>query len=203
MTRLVVLFLLALPLLALGCAATNPPQPRHAPFVLAEYERYAKDRLGTASVTGQAFAVTRFGAIKYAAGKTIELAPVTGYSREWYQVGVVGEKPLVASAHPEERDYIRTTVADAQGHFAFEQIPPGDYYVYTEVRYDYPCGASSCSALVKPHAEVTVGPNQTVNVIASRQDAPDGFYRPDWDSQYWWGGWGYRGGVGTGVGVRF
>ena len=203
MNRSAVYVLMLFTLLAMGCAAATPPQPRQAPFILGEYERYAKDRLGTAAITGQAFAVTKFGAVKYAAGKTIELAPVTTYSREWYQVGVVEEKPLTVSAHPEEQNYIRTTVSDAEGHFAFQQIPPGDYYVYTEVRYDYPCSSSTCSALVKPHAQVSVGPNQSVNVIVTRQDAPDGFYRPDYDDHYWWGGWGSHGGVGTGVGVRF
>ena len=127
---------LALLTLALAACAA-PQQERVAKYDPAEYARYAGT--GSARIAGQAFAKTVGGDVKYAAGNTVRLYPVTSMTTEWYETAIKGGKPMKAG---DERmmQHSRSTVADGSGNFEFTGLPAGDYYVVTGVEWGVPTG---------------------------------------------------------------
>ena len=127
-----------------GCLRVQPVEviPRHAPFVPSEYEPY--DRPGTGSITGQAFLKTRGGEVRFCAGEPVSLNPVTTYSREWWNVVVLGRRELAPPDSRAER-YHRTTIADAEGRFQFRNLPAGEYLAACYVEWEVP-GARSLEA---------------------------------------------------------
>jgi hypothetical protein len=118
-----------------GCAV--PQQERIAKYDAAEYARYAGS--GSARITGQAFAKTVGGDVKYAAGNTVWLYPVTSMTTEWYQTSIKGGKPMKAGDQ-RMMQHSRSTVADGNGNFEFSGLPAGDYYVVTQVTWGVPTG---------------------------------------------------------------
>lgn len=111
-----------------GCAAPvryalEPLQ--RPPFPEAEYATLPKSGKGT--VSGQAFMKTVGGDVKLGAGSTINLNPVTSYSK-WasenraYAGGVTPYDPRLLQ-------YMRQTIADGSGRFSFKDVPDGEYFV--------------------------------------------------------------------------
>ena len=129
-------------LILLACAAMTSCasfQPIERPaFDPAEYAQL-EGRTGTGIVTGQVFLRTRIGEVRYGAGSEVMLNPVTSYSRFWYETGYQGSRNL---APPDIRQdkYIITTQADGNGNFRFENVPPGDYYLTSDVIWQVPIG---------------------------------------------------------------
>lgn len=115
-----------------GCAGSVQPQARHTAFDASEYAGYGGS--GNATITGQAFAKTKGGDVKYAAGNTIVLNPVTTYSTEWWDRWVVRGEAL-EDGDPRAKPYARTTNADGEGRFKFANVPPGSYYVMTSIHW--------------------------------------------------------------------
>jgi hypothetical protein len=146
-----------------GCAV--PQQERFAKYDPAEYARYAGS--GSGRITGQAFAKTVGGDVKYAAGNTVWLYPVTSMSTEWYQTAIKGGKPMKAGDQ-RMMQHSRSTVADGSGNFEFSGLPAGNYYVVTQVTWGVPTGMqffpveTTGSAL---HAKVHVSDGESKRVI--------------------------------------
>ena len=146
-----------------GCAA--PPQVARVPFSEAEYA--ALPKAGTGTVTGQAFLTTRGGEVRVAAGREISLNPVTSYSRQWYQVQYQGGRQLSAF-DPRIINHIITKVANAQGNFTFKNVPPGDYFITTEVTWSVVVSGlvtTTGGVIAKP---ITVRDGQETEVILTR-----------------------------------
>ncbi|WP_240043576.1 hypothetical protein [Pseudomonas rhizoryzae] len=124
----------ALALAALGGCVAVQPQARSL-FPAAEYSYLPKT--GTGSVRGQVFMRTVGGDVKYGAGSNVELTPVTSYTEEWYNASFVRKVPIAA---PDSRllSYIRNKRADGTGSFKFTDLPPGEYFVVSEVRWQAP-----------------------------------------------------------------
>ncbi|MFL5494346.1 MAG: hypothetical protein ACJ8DC_08195 [Gemmatimonadales bacterium] len=110
-----------------GCAANSAPAvPRQLAFDSTEYAPYA--RPGTGGITGQILFRTETDEVKPGGGKQVMLVPVTSYSTEWWQQEVVGGqrlKPAESRAAPFER----AASTDRQGHFHFDSLPAGEYYL--------------------------------------------------------------------------
>lgn len=160
---------LGLVLLGLSGCLTQTPYQRQAPFIEAEYKPYAV--AGTGSISGQAFLKTRAGDVKYGAGNEVWLNPVTTYSTEWFENAVI---PYRAITPPDRRtsDYARRTIADAEGRFKFERLPPGEYYAVCSIIWQYPGGyqGSLVSTGSIAYAKVRVGDGEQVaNVIVTRR----------------------------------
>lgn len=132
-TLLVVLSCIAL------TACTPPPQTiiQRIPFPTEEYSRLATS--GTATIKGQAFLKTRGGDVKTAAGNEVLLNPVTSYSQQWYEVNYLRQE-LISQADPQIWKHIKKKIADAEGRFTFEAVPPGDYFIATTVVWEAPTG---------------------------------------------------------------
>jgi hypothetical protein len=96
---------------------------------------------GKGTITGQAFKKTVGGDVKYAAGNTVTLYPVTPYFREvlalWPQRNPPSVEVVVDSS---VFNFKKTTVADGEGRFSFTDLAPGEYYVETMITWGIPTG---------------------------------------------------------------
>lgn len=153
-------FALLIAVLVAGCATT--PQPRRATYSPEEYQRFRSD--GSGVIEGQAFLVTIGGDVKVGAGREVWLNPVTTYSTEWYERGVIAYETLEPA--PAEVPPPRTTVADGEGRFRFERLPAGDYYL--ACRIDWAVSQYSMAGGVA-HAKVTVVDGQTTKAVVTRR----------------------------------
>ncbi len=128
-------------LLIVSCAgmetSTAKPAIQRIPFPEDEYAKLPVS--GTGTVSGSAFLKVG-GDVKVAAGEKVILNPVTSYSRQWYTVSYLGNSHL---GPPDKRidKYIRIKKADAQGRFAFKNVPPGEYYIISVVNWETPAGS--------------------------------------------------------------
>lgn len=102
---------------------------------------------GKTTVEGQAFLRTMVGEIRTCAGAEVFLIPVTSYSSERmhniYGNTTGGRNLLLdrrVADEPDPRYWSakRTTVCDAEGDFAFENVPDGQYFVATQVTWRVP-----------------------------------------------------------------
>lgn len=146
-----------------GCVTPQPPQTRMF-FPVSEYE--ALPRAGTGVVEGQVFMKTVGGDVKYGAGSEVLLNPVTSYSEEWYRATFIQNVPL-SPADTRQDQYIRTTQADGNGNFRFADVPPGEYYVLSDVYWQAPTqfGMSTQGGLVAKR--ISVENDQTARVIVT------------------------------------
>jgi hypothetical protein len=125
--------LLAAVCLSSCVAAHRPSMPATAPFVESEYAPYRV--AGTSGFEGEAFARTRAGNVVNAAGLPVRLHPATSIGREWFEISadyctVAGQWDGRAT------EFTREVVAGADGHFRFEGLPPGDYYIVSVVTWE-------------------------------------------------------------------
>jgi len=126
-----------------GCASTSLV-PRIA-FPVDEYA--ALPTTGTGVVEGQAFMKTRGGEVRTAAGNEIHMDPVTTYSTQMYEVIYLQGLQLTLE-DPKYREYFESVdwgptnqgswFSDAEGEFKLENIPPGEYYIMTNVTWEAP-----------------------------------------------------------------
>ncbi|MBN2069121.1 MAG: hypothetical protein JW739_05740 [Opitutales bacterium] len=118
-----------------GCVTIKPPQWRAVDETReAQYEPYLGE--GTGSITGQAFLTQMGGGVVTAAGRVVTLDPATDIGTEWWtKAGIYYvHKGLV----PPSASFLKarkTTTADAEGRFKFENLRPGKYYIRTEVTW--------------------------------------------------------------------
>lgn len=117
-----------------GCVVPQQEVPR-LPFPEAEYS--ALQKTGTGEVSGQVFMRTVGGDVKYGAGSVVYLQPVTSYTTQWYVDNFQGGKNL-APPDPRAALYSIKGQADGNGNFSFTGVPPGKYYLSSEVRWSAP-----------------------------------------------------------------
>jgi hypothetical protein len=125
--------ILASLLLVLGaCASTSP---RNQPFQLVDLAPYEQD--GKGSITGllRATEIDDWGETKhYGRWTDVSLVPSTPYTTEWYEREVVNGERL-APEDPRLAEFRRVTSTDARGHFRFDGVGPGSYFLTGIVRY--------------------------------------------------------------------
>lgn len=134
--RRFVLALLAAAALA-GCRSTEAPtlsvafDSKEAAFV---------KRQGVTRIDGHAFLKQPSGKPIFAVGETVRLIPATAYARERFQKLYGAAKYVAAAQYPAQipadpayGDYMRVTKSESSGRFSFENVPPGTYFVSTQV----------------------------------------------------------------------
>ena len=151
--------------LILMTACTTRYEMQH-PFEKEVHQPYLK--IGSGSISGQAFLRQRSGNVITAAGNTVWLSPATPYMREFYQART---KPNVTFSNMDSRiePYIRKTMADLEGGFNFKDLPAGTYILETTVTWELPS-----SGLIPIYEggpiiqEVTVGKGEKKKVVLTR-----------------------------------
>lgn len=93
---------------------------------------------GTGTIEGEAFVRKFNGRTANAAGLPIFLVPVTAYTTEVMQAVETGSG--VTDLSKDLDTYSRGIAADSKGRFKFERIPPGDYYLMTQMTWEERAG---------------------------------------------------------------
>lgn len=95
---------------------------------------------GTGVITGHAFRTKASAVVVNAAGQVVRLIPATGFARERFANLYGNRKYIPHAAYPREdgvdplySEYTRTTKAEANGKFRFENVAPGSYYLTTQI----------------------------------------------------------------------
>lgn len=149
----------------LSCAALQPYQMQTV-SVPGQYSIYAQQ--GTAIITGQAFLKTRGGDVKYAAGNTIFLIPITPHTEEYVSVAVIQRRVPVSGYQAPPQNAIRKVIGDGEGRFQFTTIPAGEYYILTDITWEVPSRTGSTRTGGTAYARVSVADGQSVTNIVNK-----------------------------------
>jgi hypothetical protein len=147
-----------------GCVSQPAPQPRPS-FPVEEYK--ALPVTGTGTVEGQVFMKTVGGDVKYGAGSQVYLNPVTSYSEHWYRT-IYEVRAPIQPADPQQSNFVKITQADGSGAFQFSDVPPGRYFLTSEVRWQAPSqwGLTNQGGQITDRITVTNG--KTTKVMLTR-----------------------------------
>lgn len=110
---------------------TAPFSPEEAAFIT---------KPGSGTITGHAFRTRSRGIVVNAAGEVVRLVPATDYAKARFSQIYGTAKYVPLAAYPRQDDidpryaeYTRTTKSEANGRFVFRNVPPGAYFVTTQV----------------------------------------------------------------------
>ena len=150
--------------LLVGCA-TRVPAPKWSGVSDATEAEYVPYRVkGTATLSGQAFAVQQGGGTVKAAGRKVTLDPATTSGTNWwYQAGKTYRFRHALPPSDAFKEVRRTVVADADGRFTFTDLPAGSYYVGTDVTWTVPYHGIQ-GGVVTTKVEIADGENKSVIV---------------------------------------
>jgi hypothetical protein len=133
---------------------------------------------GSGLVVGRAFTILRDGTTKFAQNVEVDLVPINPYTTEIMKRRFDGGEDL-GPADPRYFKYVRSAQTDDRGNFVIHHIPPGNYYVGTEVswRSDWfwntdNFGISTKSTVERSqhiYAQVSIKNGQTVRIIGWNQ----------------------------------
>lgn len=129
--------LLCFVLLAAGCA--TGPVAQQVTFFESELTPFKEK--GNCRVRGEAFAKTKGGDVKVAAGNAVFLVPDTPYTRERWEIMKSGRNP--AEPHAALATYVRRTAANSKGEFSFINLPPGAYLIHCRISWMVPNGTET------------------------------------------------------------
>lgn len=98
------------------------------------------NNIGKGAIEGQAFLRRNDGVVVYAAGSEVKLIPATAYAEERMTAIYGAAKIAYWNAGFKNDDqsyyqYMKTTIADGEGKFAFKEIADGSYFVVTTVTW--------------------------------------------------------------------
>ncbi len=159
-----------LPLVLPACNSSPAPEAR---FDAAEAA--FMDKPGRTTITGQAFLPDKTGHVnvRFAAGEVVRLIPATSYSKARLAYYFHGAKFAPAATIPKndpDPDYLahtRQTKAGSTGRFVFENVPPGDYFVSTQVMWKPDNAFLPEGGLMYEEVTVTGAETKPVEVIVS------------------------------------
>lgn len=160
----------AVALIAIAGCASVPPKVILPLYDDAAYQPYTA--LGTATVSGASYLVTKGGDVKKGTSRIVLLIPRTPFllarmdpyyidSYSTFEtIGFGGEKPEnITKAWL----YTKTAVSDIDGKFTFTKVPAGQYIVETQLVWQslrcgfFGCGLGSTGAVLRKQIEVIDG----------------------------------------------
>ncbi len=118
-----------------SCTSSNMRREERRAFNPAEYAYIRLE--GSSTVRGEVMVPQKDGSLKPCSGCEVTLNPATSYSEEFFiktvQNGIPIEEPDIRIFQ-----YIKKTVTNDSGHFTFENIGSGKYFIYAPVKYYIP-----------------------------------------------------------------
>jgi hypothetical protein len=130
--------LLTLSLISLsGCVQSQAPKTNTSvPFRLEDLKPYGQK--GTGKITGEAMVRAPDGDFSTAYGETIELWPVTPFSKDVIRLRSSGV--VVANdtddVENQMKAYVRKCVGGFLGEFEFTDLPPGEYLLTVDISWE-------------------------------------------------------------------
>jgi hypothetical protein len=129
---------------------------------------------GKGKIEGHAFFRGENGRVVFAAGEYVDLIPSTPYSDARFQA-FFGERKylratrifLTMEADPDYKKYARTTKAESDGRFTFENVAPGTYYVWTQATWVPENGILPMGGIIYEKVTLTGKEEAAVKVIVS------------------------------------
>jgi hypothetical protein len=115
-----------------GCAPTI--HQRETAFDEAETVSYLAQ--GTAQVSGRVSFKAADASVRERK-RWVYLKPASGYTAEWLDHVVIQRVPFEPPDSREKAAH-RSALTDGDGRFAFEQVPPGDYYLLCPIISEVP-----------------------------------------------------------------
>ena len=106
------------------------PVQRKAKYIESEYAPYQQK--GNATISGKVCLTLEDNTEKCFPNVRVIINPVTSYSQEWFARGWAGTEYL-EEADPRVKPTNLIQQTDANGAFAFKNLPAGSYYVGAEV----------------------------------------------------------------------
>ena len=96
------------------------------------------NKLGTGTISGRTFHQVPGTTSFKGSHANLQLVPVTAYSTEYFNILFGGSKAYyqatpVENVDPGFRQHMRRTRADGDGNYEFPGVPPGDYYIYSQI----------------------------------------------------------------------
>ena len=101
--------------------------------------------VGNCRLEGQAFLKTRGGDVKTCAGEKVFLMPYNDYTAELDIAGKQGGYSEASNLDPNIKNYWKVTTCDADGNFEFDNLPVGQWLLFTEVVWEIPTGRYTSS----------------------------------------------------------
>lgn len=133
-------------------------------FDAAQHKAYAGQ--GSGKLVGQAFLRQQGGGVVTCAGSPVMMAPDTPYFQEMIKVSKAGKAPIAGSEMESAKATIKSTVCDAQGNFVFDKLPPGRWFVGTDVRWTVGYNTQGGSVF----KAVTVAPASETKILLTDAD---------------------------------
>ncbi len=156
-------------IVAAGCVERKPAT---VAFSVAEAAFIKKT--GTTTISGHAFRTKPSAVVVNAAGEVVRLIPATAYARERFR-NLFGtrkyiphrEYPRDDNPDPAYAEYTRTTKAESNGRFGFENVAPGEYFLTTQIIWGDEDALFREGGLVYDSVTVTGKETQAIHVILS------------------------------------
>jgi len=146
-------------------ACVAPPTPMRNQFEGAAHDAYIQP--GTAVVSGQAIFRKQGGDVVTCARRGVLMFPATPFFDEVLDHLMAGRQPDVGrKLDPRYKSLLRQSRCDAQGNFAFRDLPAGDWHVVTEDFWTVG-GNQKRDGLVR---RVTVSEGQAQQVLLTEKD---------------------------------
>jgi len=117
-------------LLLAGCVQ---PQPMQYFGGFPEQTYLELPKSGTGTVTGQVFLRTVGGDVKYGAGSPVLLLQETDYMQQFYLAWLGNKRAPEIDSRALSAGL--KAQANGSGEFTFTNVPPGDYYVVSQVTW--------------------------------------------------------------------
>jgi hypothetical protein len=149
-------------LLLSSCALIDIPRvPRRVPFNEADFAAYRG--AGSSMVAGQVIVKSSDGETHIGGGTEITLLPVTAYTTEMVE-REIGNGEYLTASDPRFQPYVHLQKTDDSGHFVFDHVRAGEYYVAALAEWSFADDTTYQWACER----ITVGTGQTVRIKVSK-----------------------------------
>lgn len=125
---------------------------------------------GTSTIKGQGFLRTVGGDIKTCAGYPVDIVPYSKYSAEIHDANENGKlRSGIANKDSAQASFKKITQCDAQGNFEFTDLPAGQWFAETLVKWQVSNGyyMENQGGWIESNI-ITTQPNKVTSVVLTK-----------------------------------